>query len=441
MANTYLTRTLGTPTNNYKWTYSFWIKRHSLGNEETVFNAYGGGFSAIKFTSTNALQIYDYRGSTTVMDKVTTRLFRDTSAWYHIVISNDNSISSPETKFYINGVQETSFSTTNEYSQNEANGFNSALPNTIGAFNSGASQICNISLSHVNFIDGTQELPTVFGETDSTTGEWKIKTSPSVTYGNNGFFILKDGNSVTDQSGNSNNFTVAGGTLSKTEDCPSNVFATLNTLDGASMAKNSTFSNGNTTVVVSGTEYTPYGTTIGVSKGKWYAEFKANANMGDGMVGVFANYSGDLALTRYADSYGWYNSSGGNIKTNNANMTGGASVGTYATNDIIQIALDLDNNKLHFNKNNTGWLNSGNPATNAGGYAITDPDSTSLGFYFMSAIDWGGGVRGNWSCNFGNGFFGTTAVTTAGTNASGNGIFEYDVPTGFTALSTKGLNL
>ena len=64
----------------------------------------------------------------------------------------------------------------------------------------------------------------------STTGEWKIKTSPSVTYGTNGFFILKDGNSVTDQSGNGNNFSVAGGTLTNTEDCPSNVFATWNPL-------------------------------------------------------------------------------------------------------------------------------------------------------------------------------------------------------------------
>ena len=43
--------------------------------------------------------------------------------------------------------------------------------------------------------------------------------------------------------------------------------------------------------------------------------------------------------------------------------------------------------------------------------------------------------------NFGNGYFGTTAVSSAGTNASNNGIFEYDVPTGYTALSTKGLNL
>ena len=83
-------------------------------------------------------------------------------------------------------------------------------------------------MSHVHFCDGYSYGPDSFGETDSTTGEWKIKTAPSVSYGTNGFFILKDGNSVTDQSGQSNNWTVASGTLTKTEDNPSNVFATLN---------------------------------------------------------------------------------------------------------------------------------------------------------------------------------------------------------------------
>ena len=82
---------------------------------------------------------------------------------------------------------------------------------------------CHIS----TFIDGTAYDASAFGEYDAN-GVWKIKTSPSVTYGTNGFFILKDGNSVTDQSGNGNNFTVGGGTLTNTEDNPSNVFATLN---------------------------------------------------------------------------------------------------------------------------------------------------------------------------------------------------------------------
>ncbi len=82
-------------------------------------------------------------------------------------------------------------------------------------------------MSHVHFVDGTIYAPSTFGETDSSTGEWKIKTNPGIStsnYGNNGFWILKDGNSVTDQSGNGNNWTVAGGTLSDYEDNPSHVF-------------------------------------------------------------------------------------------------------------------------------------------------------------------------------------------------------------------------
>ena len=101
-------------------------------------------------------------------------------------------------------------------------------------------------MSHVVHIDGTQELPTIFGETDSTTGEWKIKTSitPSVGWGTNGYHILKDGNSLTDQSGQGNNWTAIG-TLTKTEDNPSNVFATFNPLNFQQVYA-TTFSNGNT---------------------------------------------------------------------------------------------------------------------------------------------------------------------------------------------------
>ena len=441
MATTYLTRTLGTPTNNYKWTYSFWIKRHSLGNEETVFNAYGGGFSAIKFTSTNALQIYDYRGSTTVMDKVTTRLFRDTSAWYNIVISNDNSIASPETKFYINGVQETSFSTTNEYSQNEANGFNSALPNTIGAFNSGASQICNISLSHVNFIDGTQELPTVFGETDSTTGEWKIKTSLSVTYGNNGFFILKDGNTITDQSGNSNNWTLAAGTLTNTEDCPDNVFATNNPLDFPQ--SNATFANGNLTwSTTTASQYFWTRSTLGASSGKYYFEAKLSSASSYNHIGITDTSPASATTSLEDGAYNWgYKNSDGYIYNNGSGSSYGS---TFTTGDIISVALDLDNNKLYFRKNNDAWNNSGDPtsgATGTGAISITAPASTSTGNYFFCVSDNSSSNNVTWQSNFGNGYFGTTAVSSAGTNASSNGVFEYDVPTGYTALSTKGLNL
>ena len=93
-------------------------------------------------------------------------------------------------------------------------------------------------MSFVYFIDGTAYEASTFGSTDSDTGEWKINTSPTVTYGTNGFLILKNGNTITDQSTNSNDLTLGGGTLTATEDCPDDVFATMNPLDNYYSARN-----------------------------------------------------------------------------------------------------------------------------------------------------------------------------------------------------------
>ena len=114
--------------------------------------------------------------------------------------------------------------------------------------------------------------PTVFGETDATTGEWKIITNPSFTLGNNGFTILKDGNTVTDQSSNSNNWTVAAGTLTKSEDCPSNIFATWNALDN--FYPSHTLSYGNTRLVYNTNNEAFINSTIGMESGKFYMELK-----------------------------------------------------------------------------------------------------------------------------------------------------------------------
>ena len=125
-------------------------------------------------------------------------------------------------------------------------------------------------MSHSYYVDGSIIDVTQFGSIDSTTGEWKINTSPTIaSYGNQGHLILKDGNSVTDQSPNTNNFTVGGGTLTKSEDNPSNVFATWNALN----SNVTTLSNGNTTVTGTATD-NGVTSTLGFSKGKWYWECK-----------------------------------------------------------------------------------------------------------------------------------------------------------------------
>jgi len=122
-------------------------------------------------------------------------------------------------------------------------------------------------------------------------------------------------------------------------------------------------------------------------------------------------------------------------KKNGSSAGAYGSGSTYATNDIMMLAMDLDNNKFYFGKNGT-WFNSANPASNTGGYDINASYTNST--WCFAAVVYG---TGSWHGNFGNGYFGTTQISSAGSNASGIGIFEYDVPTGYTALSTKGLNL
>jgi hypothetical protein len=280
--------------------------------------------------------------------------------------------------------------------------------------------------------------PTVFGEYDAN-GVWKIKTSPTFTLGSNGFTILKDGNTITDQSTNSNDFSLGAGTLTNTEDSPSNVFATLNPLAVFLNTSGHTYSNGNNTVATngSGNDSNPSSTTLGITTGKWYWETKF-VSLASGtayaLTGIMAKAPATAGnyLGGYDDTYGYAGWNG--TVYNNGGSTGNTSgLATYTTGDILSIALDADNNRLYYYKNGA-IQNSGT------GIVIPDAADTEFGVWFPAVGDWGN-TSHVWSCNFGNGYFGTTAVASAGTNASGNGIFEYDVPTGYTALSTKGLNL
>jgi hypothetical protein len=436
MATTYLTRTPSSTGNRKIFTISAWIKRSKTGNNQKVITAgtsgTEGGLQFSTGTGENCLKFYEYVGSE-VISIAPNRILRDTSAWYHVVIAVDTTqaTASNRVKYYLNGVQETSFATATYPSQNYDTLFNnSGTANTIG-FLIGHSAYFDGYMSHIHFIDGTAYDASAFGETDATTGEWTIKTSPSVTYGNNGFFILKDGNSVTDQSGNGNNFTVAGGTLTDTLDCPDNVFATLNALVYSSASK--TYGHGNNSITASDSgNWCSTQSTIGASSGKYYCEIKINSVGSYQAIGVayqpnVSNTTSTQLIGELTGSAGWRN--------NGALVHGGSNINTYTTGDILMIAMDLDNQKLYFGKNGT-WENSGVPTSGSTGTGSLK-DLTANEFYHFVICPRGGSNY----CNFGNGYFGTTAVSSAGTNASGNGIFEYDVPTGYTALSTKGLNL
>jgi hypothetical protein len=299
-------------------------------------------------------------------------------------------------------------------------------------------------MSHVAFVDGQQLAPTVFGETDSSSGIWKFKSPSGVTWGNNGFHLKfeNSGNLGLDSSGNSNTFTVNGNGR-QALDTPSNVYPVWNKLDWGTTY--STLTNGGTTAQSNASAYPPAIATLGVASGKWYWEIKYAAKDGGNdypIIGITSTQATAVnnELGEFANDWGYYTNNTTPYYRNNASQT---SYGTaYTVGDIIGVALDLDNNKLYFRKNDSAWENSGNPtsgSTGTGAINITDPASTPLGFYFPAVSYFDGSQRGTFDANFGSGYFGTTAISSAGSNGNGS-LFEYDVPSGYYALNTKNIN-
>ena len=441
MASTILTRTVASTGNNKILTWSGWVKRSDSSTGQLIFANGDPGSSnyIIFFEFTGAGLRFIIKSLSILANVETNAVFRDLSAYYHLVFNMDTTqaTASNRIKMYVNGEQITSFVTASYPSQNLGTQFNNAASviSVGGKAVTGANtDFFNGYMSHVHFIDGTVYGPSTFGETDSLTGIWKPITSPSVTYGTNGFFLnfSNSGSMGTDSSGEGNNLAVTG-TLTQTQDTPSNVYATYNPLGNFFPAD--TFSNGNTTQTTNAGNYTYNISTLGASNGKYYCEIKNSTN-NNNSIGIADRPSISTTNGLTGTTYGWAYVMSGQVYNNGSIV---ATYNTVTTNDIVGIALDLDNNKVYFSKNGT-WQGSSDPSAGTGGISITAPASNRTGFYFFGSGDEATNSAVH-NANFGNGYFGTTAVASAGTNASGIGIFEYDVPTGYTALSTKGLNL
>ena len=451
MANTYIAWTPSSAGERKKWTMSVWLKRSATGVQSNIYNQYkDGNYYNAKLTiqSDDRLNFVNYAESTTTNIR-TTRQFRDTSAWYHIVLAVDTTEDSSDNrcKFYVNGVRETSFATNTRPALNLEMFANQTQPQQWGVqrFASSSQGFFNGSMSYIAFIDGKAELPTIFGETDSTTGEWKIKTTitPSSAWGSNGYLILKDGNSLSDQSTNSNNFSLSGGTLTNTKDCPDNVFCTLNSLmttvptAGTNNGTTGTFTNGNLTWTSTNAVWNSRGSgNMFVDTGKFYWETKMNTG---GDFNAFIGISPTTTVHEYFDAT--MGRTGNFAYYKNGQKYIGSSASSYGdawvAGDIIGVALDATNSKLYFSKNGA-WQNSGNPESGATGTGAIPITANTL--YAPRCTIHNMGM----SFNFGTGFFGTTAITTNSNNgyagAEGASKFNYQPPTGYNALSTKGLN-
>tara|TARA_Y100000401_G_scaffold90933_1_gene76587 strand:+ start:302 stop:1612 length:1311 start_codon:yes stop_codon:yes gene_type:complete len=433
---TSLKRSKGSQSSLRIGTFSFWIKFTTVGGfniySNTVENDNNRGY--LSFTSTSQYRMVDNDSSGTHIQLRTNRLFRDFNAWYHVVVRIDTtqSTSTDRVRLYVNGVQETSFDQTDYPSQNtdlkifEGGQTNREYMNNIYG---GSASSPNFYLSHFHYADGQSYGPDTFGSTDSSTGEWKINVDPTVTYGNQGFFMFKDDASLNDDSGNSNNWSSDSGTIQKSEDNPSNVFATNNSLWKQESSRYLTHTKGNT-MISGGGSSTWYQTpaTLAFNSGKFYWECKFNAstNLDKNTVGVI-DYEKTQTSGQFQDATGsvfFKNEDGGDYRLDASTVN--SNWGTLSQNQILGVAVDMD---------------AGTPTVKfyRDGSLLGTVNASSLSGKFVTPAHMIY-TSGEYQVNYGNGYFGDTAISSEGTNALGIGKFEYDVPSGYTALSTKGLN-
>ena len=437
MASTYLERTPASAGNRRTFTSSFWIKRSYVGsNNERIFHALGNtNRDGFLFQSDNFRFFID--GGT--YNFTTNAVYRDTSAWYHIVVAVDTTqaTSSNRIKIYINGSQVTSFSAEVYPTQNFDMNFNTNTVHRIGRDASSNTNYFDGSMASFYFIDGTALTPSSFGETDATTGIWKPKLY-SGSYGTNGFFLKfeNSGSLGTDSSGNGNNFTV-NGTPTQTVDTPSNVFTTMNPLN-ITTAGGHTFSNGNTTLSMSAIDAaTP--STFGVKSGKWYWEVKWTADGGFDRIGIIPE-DGNVAQATQVSGIAWNRLSTTNGMYMFDTVVSGSWGSAFSVNDVINFALDCDNKALYIGQNGT-WRNSGVPTSGASKTGAVDYSANSLnGKYLFPAVGKGNVGTSTWQMNFGNGVFGTTAISSPYSDGAGLGKFQYQPPTGYYSLCTKNIN-
>ena len=444
MASTSITRSISSASAIKKFTLAMWVKRGGLGSYQRIFGSDGGtGDTYFRFQNNDAIEWSGHASDATAAGLLTTsRLFRDINAWYHFVIKVDTtqSTASDRLKFWVNGVLETAFSAETMPNQDVTDNIvNTSKTHRISGTSS--AQYLDGSIAHFHFTQGYAYDASSFGEFDSTSGIWVAKASPSVTYGTNGFFLKfgNSGNLDLDSSGNNLTFATSG-TLTQNVDTPDNNYATMNPLDNYYNA--STLTNGNTTVTTPSSGYSGVIGTMGASKGKWYFEFKPVSKTGDA-----DEYSVGIAgASVTADNQPHWKKSTGyeylGVNGNYYNNDSGTSYGnTFTAGDIIGVAMDLDNNKLYFSKNGT-WQNSGVPtsgSTGTGSIAITDPENTQIGSYLPCCAFTSNSAGATMSFNFGNGYFGTTAVASANADANGHGLMEYAVPSGYYTLNTKNI--
>ena len=432
----YLSITPGSAGNRRTYTISTWIKRSNISAAQGIFSAEQtkDDTTALVFGTADSLLFTDRPSDNRNINLLTNRLFRDPSAWYHLVIAVDTTqgTDTNRVKIYVNGVQETSFSTSSYPSQNYDTAYwNNTNEHRIGMFQDNSALHYDGYISEFYFIDGTQYAASDFGETDDD-GIWVPKDAKDdLTFGTNGFFLEfketgtdQDASGIgADTSGEDNHLAVTN--LAATDQCtdtPANNFATWNPL----IPSTNTYSEGNTLVSMDASPDCKTTSTIGVSKGKWYMEFLRNDNdnwpvgiAGSTIEGAYIGGASTDSLSFWVGLAG-----GGAAETqlyvNGSQIDDPWNAATWADGDVVALLLNADDEEISLYKNN----------------------SIVGSAYDYSGLNWSqvfftlGRRDATYKTNFGNPSF---TISSGNADANGYGNFEHAPPNGYYALCTKNL--
>jgi hypothetical protein len=439
-----------TATDARKWTWSSWVKRGLFGaSAQAGLIASGnsttdGSGVTFSYGTGEFLAFYDYISSTFTTNLLTTQVFRDPSAWYHIVVAVDTTqaTASNRVKLYVNGTQITSFSTAVYPALNSTGYMNSGTFATTIGREGGFGNYYDGYMTEMNFVDGQQLTPSSFGSTNALTGVWQPARYTG-TYGTNGFYLpFTDNSALTtssnvglgrDYSGNGNYWTTnnisitAGVTYDSMTDVPTLTsataanFAVLNPLGNAiSTAVSSQISNAN--LKYSGSSGGGCAATMALPAGKYYFETTISAIYGlfVGLGTDARNLQSDYGLVN-TNIYGWYINPTINLVNNGTSTTWTSN--TVSTGTVINLAIDASNLssvKVWLGKANV-WYDSsagttGDPSTGA------NPTLTiTAGINLYPNLGFFGGGTSTIEANF------------------GQRPFTYTPPTGFVALNTYNL--
>ena len=326
----YLSRTPSSAGNRRTFTFSCWVKRANITSANCPILS-AGGDEWLMFLSGNTLG-FNQDGSNNYRI-VTSQIFVDPGAWFHLVLRVDTTDSTAGDRFrlYINGSEVTDFGTDTNPPLNYETAINNTVEHDIGKL-VGSSVFFDGYLAEINHIDGSSLGPSSFGETNSDTGQW-IPKAYSGSYGSQGFYLKGQDSSALgdDSSGNGNDFTSNNlAAADQVTDSPTNNQSTFNPLWAGA-----TLSDGNLVATASGNSYQWATSTIAIDDGgKHVCEFQKSSGT-FGYVGIF-QIGNHTATTGNNYMYG-LNLGNGEIVKNASLVT---DIGAGAANSLMRIEYD-----------------------------------------------------------------------------------------------------